>query len=563
MSLPLLQSTLRQLSAPTLTRASQAQVLRHVFSLLEQLVNSKNINILTDALFHSNLWTATSAYDTAYAVLQSSRYLSSEKAAYWRSVLIRCCKAVETSDWHRAVFLAALLSADLREQQGPPTWYSSRGGYASHYITAINQAMSLGGCKEDIKASLLVSLSYVCTKLTSYQLRKFSDATKIGLIEGLYRSELVFSNDMSIESKQGFKEFGLLTRTVTNLIEEAPVMNPIPSLETLLQTSWQARNNQLLWSERINKTTFFSLMSIQQPLLACVLHFGSPASMGLQETSSTLSLKILRNLQGIYPDHSVFDNWNFCLNASIDMLAYSKVITTYLDSLLKESTLAQNPLLSPNKQLFSKVRDSEDLKWLLTIIEASSSTIKSPATLDRVIIHCLYQLKAVNDPSPEDSELLHSVILSLISAHTSQFRNRIPAYVEHVLAFNKDITDRQLSLIFSTLYKLSLIKTSEQDPLDIIGALKRSIENDEDDEQRRRLLSVYLDILSAIPAQYLRVNLIQADIYIRTCDQPSSFETKFVEVCTTTMDTEKAMICVEYLLKRGEPKVIIDQTARL
>lgn len=568
MSIVQLKATLKQLAeVKSFTELTRKTILRDVFSHLERLNNPKNCGIVVRALLESSIWDATSAYDTAYAVIGANTYISTEKAALHAQPILQVCRRSGVVAWQKAVLLAALLVAECRPKEPQSTSVVSGSKYGSQYITYTNNADKESVDKSNISAALLVSLSYTQPKLSNYQQSRLSDDMKHNLTFGLYSSGLVYAVDSTpMESRRGFRELGLLTKTVVDLLDQSSARERMQPFLPLLNISKAVRHDRLLWTDRALKMTFLSILAVQQSLLQAVLQNGIDTKSSQYRTTAITSLQILRNLQGIHPDNSIYEMWRFCLHSSLDILSSCHGIAQYLDPLLMRSPLALNPLSSTtNKELFSKKRDTEDLQWLLIVVEITANSIDSPDTLSRVFDHCMAQLRDQDSALNDTIELLHSVVLSIFTTHTDQFRARIFDYVRHVLEHDARISERQFKLIFVTLYRLSLregFDYAEEDPNRIVECLTREIENSEDGQRKKKLIATYLDLLPIIPVPFLRSHLIRADILLRS-QVDRQLDGRFIEVCSSEMGPERSLICVKYLLARHRAENLVDAKARL
>ncbi|CCG84024.1 protein of unknown function [Taphrina deformans PYCC 5710] len=318
-------------------------------------------------------------------------------------------------------------------------------------------------------------------------------------------------------------------------------------------------------SINIKKSLFLSIITIQQAVMASALrHSLMP---GHSESMATKSLSILRNMQGINLDNAVFESWRFCFNLSLDMLANEpRALTRYLDNLLQSSPLSRNPLSTKfHKTLFSKNVDDVDVTWLLIVVESTSTIIQSPDTCQRIFNHCFEGLIHMQgSQNKELMELYQSVVLSFFTSKYELFSSRGSDFIAHVLRDSTSITDRQFQVIFTSLYRLSLASEPSkaiEDPLHILSDIKDEFRKSQDVAVQEKLLSTIVQMLPIMRPSFLLRNLKYADASIQQLDTSNRLREKFNDVCTTEMDSERAVITVKYMLSRNEEKY--EERARL
>lgn len=569
MSLNLLRITLGQLSSQSFSPPERARTLQNVFTLFERLVNEKNVVILVRALFLSSIWSGTEAFVVAYAFTDATRYLSDDRATELRIAILKCVRdAKETPVWRKAIFLSVFIAAEMRDHKGVPAWYSSKGKFVSAYIAAVNAAMTDVTCDINIKAALLISMSSVFRTLSAYQHTKIEDDTLVGLIDGLYMSRLAFGNQNGSKvsmGERGSRELGLMTKTILDIIDYTSLTSSISAISTLEGFSRARRQSFIDGPEAISRPVFLSLVTIAQSLLI------NSARQSLDSRSrnelAIQALQLLRNLQGFHEDNSVFESWRFCFNISLDMLADGEHgLSDYFTTLLESSPMSQFPLSSALcVGLYSKRKDEDDVQWLLLVIEAAALAVQSRSTLTRLFDFCYDQLTR-SDSRAENTELLHSVILSLLVSHKDIFRARMRGFAKYVLDHDEDISDRQFKLIFKTLYPLSIpteVQGSTEDPQDILGLLKRGIALAVEGQKRTKLVSCLIGLLPDIPAPFLLHNLGQVEPLLFSEPNDLELDSHFIETCTTEMDSERAIICVRYLMSRKRNLSHLQEKARL
>ena len=508
---------------------NRLRVLRDVFALFESLQNERNITTLANALLHSKLWTRP--YELIHEIVGSNRYLSSGKAYAISTAIIKA----RGDPWKKTILLTACIDAEVRD--GVP-WLEQ---YGSSYVYSLNASMTEVTCDMNRKAALLISLSYVYTTLSKWQLRKINK-TIPSMIEGLYLSELVYSGD--VERNRGFRELGLLSRTIVECISDG---NVNASLEIVLQ-----RASSINYSELVNKQSFLSITSITQALLTSATSF-----------DPILSLDILRKLQHIDVEHTAFESWRFIFNYSLDHLIE---LPEYIDQLISNSSLSRNPLLG-RTGLYSAKQDADDVHWLLMILEASAGTVKSKSTLTRIYNYCDSLVRQppstkTKDPTEKDMiELSHSVLHSLHKTHFKLFQQRVESYTRLVLSpLSAGLSDRQFRLIITSLYRLSLrpstTEEEPEDPFNLLSTLALSIKNTPDSSIRDRMILEYIDCLPRVPARELHSHLGIASRFIKDAEKPE-LDARLIEVCTTEMTPDRAIICVKFLLRRDEIRAVL------
>lgn len=598
MSAELLRRTLIVLSSPaiefTLAR-TQKKAIQNVFILLQELQNPKNIKVLITALIQSKLWLSSPPWQLVHLLCDYTRYLSSERATSIRHIVIeaRSMTKYETIHaWTWLVLLTALIHTEMREHKDAPSFFSKQGQYVSYYLSALKHTMAQVTYDVDQKAAILVSLSYVAPYLSSYQWSKLDESMIPGLLEALYLSDMVFSNP--IELRRGFRELGLLTNTLTQVITSLSVRNPMPSLDVIQQVVLNLEYHG--WPKRVQKTTMISITAVVQELLAKVIVHRLSASLRFQLASS--SLFILRRLQHFNDHSSVFESWRFIFNVSIDQLlsipdeTKGTAMTRYLEELLIVSPLSCNPLASTkDKSIFSARQDAEDIHWILLLLEVTASSIKEPCTLRQVFSYCYAiiaqssSIAALDEYEKDSIELSHSVLLSLFITHFDLFADRAEQYVRLVLSpLSYDLSDRQFRLVVTTMYQHSLASRNrirrqsndmhetsddeiEEDPFNLLSTLALTARKTVDSRLKDRMILSYIDSLPLIPKHDLMSHLHVVSDLLRhdgsdaqkerptIMDQnmkeaDSTLEARFLEVCTTQMSSERALVCVKFLLSR-------------
>lgn len=569
MSLHLLRSTLNRLQSTTpVAPQVRSVVLRDAFILIEQLINPNNVSLLVRTLLESSIWLESDKLSISYDVVGAARYLSSEKATNLCSRIRLAAKKASCQDWRKVVFLAAIIVSEIHDLDGGvPPWYSARGRYVQSFLSATNNASADVACDISTKAAILNTVSYVYPTLSPYQRTKFSTTTRLNCVEALFQSKMVLDYDSAtVEAQRGFKDLGLLSRIVAAMIEDSNEEDHGHAFDVLLHGSRVITNPGFATSDIVRKSLFLSIITILQSLLSLTVR--KKRRTKLDVASARSSLSILRNLQGVHFDNTVFDSWRFCFNISLDMLASADdSLALYLDAILVPSPLARNPLSSTiNKQLFSKNKDEADVQWILMILEKSADRLQSPETPNRIFEYCFSRLRAALSvaENKETAQLLHSVLLSLFSTHVEQFHGNITNYLELVLISHQAMNDRQLTLIFTTLYRKSLLHASDreaEDPDRVLRLLRSSLRTRGASELNQRLLATYIEMLPIIPPTYLLINLRVVDEHLKHLGSPTDLSQRFLKICTTEMSSDRALICVRFLLHRSQE--LYDERAKL
>lgn len=523
--------------------------------MIDGLSNPKNVEVLLRAFLTSPFWQNGEAIDIAYAVTDAARYLSATRATAQASICKGVIKSSPGGPWRKTILLAALIAAESRDFDEPPSFLSSIGSLAPTFVQNLNDAAANVTDSPNDKAGLLIATSWVLTSLTPYQKTHIKSQTNRALFEGLYLSQLAFTAEGKTDLQpRGLKELGLMTRVLVDLYHRETDLAVLLSSVKVLAAMCEQQANNLEEHDRFAKSVFLSTIALLQAIFTAALRL---QPNGTQRTVlAKCSLDILNRLQNVNPDNSVYESWQFIFNASLDMLdATGSELSSYLDSVLKFSPLALNPLSSSeNKEIFSKRRDNNEVKWLLTVLEASAATVKNRGTLQRIFTFCFEKLKHDRTVTKEETELLHSVIISVVTSHEEEFKGVIRPYAQHLLESMENVTDRQFIILFKTLYRASLTtrpKTESADPQGLLYLLKNKLGTSDDPRVRKLCGTTLLELLPIVPSRHLETFLEWADENIIHVQDLSDLETRFIEICQTEMDSARALVCVKYLLARS------------
>lgn len=589
----LLQTTLVQLNSHQATSLQQSRkTLQNVFSLLERLTNQRNIALLVNTLIESHIWSNEDVQSLAYSLTDiASRQLSSNRAVHLHSVVVRCLKELRlsnTAEWRKTIFLAAMLAAEVTTGEGmtwPAPWYSGRGGYSKAFITSLDSVVMQDSMSLNTKAGLLIAMSWVVPALSDYQLTKISDNSKVLAIEALYTSRITFpdKNDLDpdldkIEQKRGYKELGLLTRTIVRLLDTsmhtASITSSLLLLENFTSIFAVSSSQHANFREQVLRTSFLSTITVLEALLANSLRYSQHSP-----DHPVITLRVLRNLQDVHPDPSVFESWRFCFNLSIDTLDSQDKLEDYVLSLLNESPASENPLITyPSSICFSKRQDDATVAWLTTVTEASASALTNPTTVRQLFQFNHDLLTRPSTPLSSDSmQLVHSVILSLFTCHFPVLRGWSRGYFSYVLALpSSNITTRQKSLIAMTLYRLSLPpehlnpSSMDDDPMGLKASLFTHLSGlDVTDAAKHNewewAVSASIELVPLTPALHLTQSLESTASVIDlapTSERQVKLWRQLVEMCSERLDSEKSAVAVEWLMRRAKDQDLQTQKGR-
>jgi hypothetical protein len=506
---------------------SRLRTLGACFHLFEHLTHPQNKTHLLAALLDSqSFWDGEQdVFNVAYDVCAAGSLLSVDGAYALAPIARHLCRTVSVPAWRKAVLLASILSAELREADAPPKIYQFWSGRCARpCVDALNAAMLVGHPAQH--AACWVAYSYVADKLTDYQRSLLTSKTKLRLLESLFVSNLAFGDAAS----RGRKELGLLTRLLSSAITQDSFTDHFEASRCLLQFSVSIQKMPPL----AQKQAFLSIILLQQALIHSFL-LQKPALLpsvkhAPEADYAILCLQICEHLQGIHPDNAAFEPWRFTFGGSFDLLAQKPAaLQSYLDGM-------------PN-----------DARWRLLVLESAVADLPdSSPTIPKAFNEAMQGLS--HDTDKGLLELRHSVCLSLLLAFPHKLQTRIPVYLERVSADWQRMTERQVRLIFLSLYQLSLKQQAEslqpdaQLQEDVFGILRFIKEKEKlaTTDQQKVLLLAYLDLLPFIPVHAFSKHLRQAAGRVEVADQMC--KKRFAEVCTTEMDSERAMAVVRWRL---------------
>lgn len=598
----LLQETLLRLDNYTLPAYSYKQVnfsakpIYDTYQLLKKLINHKNIHLLVVAFLRSDIWLSQSAQEIAYRVTDVSHaVLSSERVIALHSVVLKALKDTKLKsipEWRKTVFLASLVATEVDEKNDKlvsGAWFSSGGVFRTALIASANSASNDKSISADVHIGLLISLSWVVSELTNHQLTKLSSQLITCVFGALYQTDFILSKNLvqdEIDGQRGFKELGLHTRTISKILHTHVLSTECQSLlETLVAFTKRLQSSRSSDSSPISTTAsnkiFLAVTTTLEALLSNSLRNGQ-----LFENHAMLALDMLQGLQDVHPDPSVFTPWRFCFNLSLDTLDSKDRLEPYVLSLIRNSPASLNPLLTdPPTIKFSKMADFSTIVWILTVIEASTSSLKTSQSVHQLFDFCYARLYGLEPlPSKEFEQLLHSAILSLFSHNFWHLKRYSRPYLRNVLktAAVSGMTQRQRSLIVTTLYRLSLpndrihndhlsssagqstaSNSNDDDPVGLKAVLFTHLHsldttNTSSAEEWESLVSVAIELLPLTPILHLGHALNSIGLVIASSpnvETHTRLSKHLVEICSEQMDSEKSVICVDWLLRKANMSV--------